>query len=859
MPLTALTICEHLLDGNSRVQTLQRGSNENPTEYCFGKDASGKSITLFRRSDDADRAVAKLYVYPGTTRLEALEQDSVWLTPNLDLPDASPATPLLASSVGRREVLQLRSNDTFVIERSKFTFEARAHVARVQVGSSPPPEISDVAGLGGTERAGLYGKDGHERNGGKIRQPGLLVETSMTENVGPDLIRRASIGRDQQTSTPRGSLGGQNERVLETPALTTRHKDPGQGTNESRRNSLRSKGFTVDGEHSLGFHGSENDGHADGQEVDIAAETSVPREGKSTGGVVSTARVLSAEDSRDRRGQVVAPSRGPYQEPETKRSHDADSKGPSGANVYSDAHDEAIFHKNDSQQTGAAPVRKGKTRRKVVDSQDSDAISKDRAPNPKTALQNKSPNAALILATKSVKENKSKSVQADADLCPIKSIDVHPTVDTRKSSKEGDNKPVGHELLEKDPRDAEDKSEAITITQSSVPPSAAEVVDDRSETTTKPLGKRKRSRANGRPSVAASPKKQRRSPSKEPGLSSLNIEPLSTADLSHSSASKGTQWTFTADSSNESLKTPRRTRTKPLTRIKPEKPSPPRSGPPRICFSNSAIAEQPKMTRFLKSQGVKIVDAVTATGCDLLCVGDGELKRTSKLTLSVALGKPIVTDNWVTDSQRAGRLLDVTTTTAAAATYLPQDPQRETAWGIDLAASISRGVSGIKVLRGYTVGLTPTLAKDLGPAAKELEHIISTAGADSVVPTTRLPPPPDPAEHPPHPPNKNNNNDNNTLILASEHDPDAAALANSGWTTLYTKDLISLSILRGRLETDTDEFRIRPASLPSSPPPLLSQGHPAAAVAGGATALGGGGGGNGNGGGRAVRRRTAAP
>lgn len=212
---------------------------------------------------------------------------------------------------------------------------------------------------------------------------------------------------------------------------------------------------------------------------------------------------------------------------------------------------------------------------------------------------------------------------------------------------------------------------------------------------------------------------------------------------------------------------------------------------PRIAFSNSKVPDQPKVMRFLRDQHAKKVEAVSPS-TDLVCVGDGELKRTSKLTLAVVLGKNIVTDRWAIESHSHGHLLD-------PSGYLPSDPESESKWRFGLAAAIERGKAGVKVFDGWTVYFTPTLLEDSKEAARELAQLAQTAGAKTVM--NRLPRE-SPAE----------SGSPSRLIIGAENDEAALALSELGWR-LYSKDIVSLSILRGCLNTDEDEFRIKTPSL----------------------------------------------
>jgi hypothetical protein len=238
--------------------------------------------------------------------------------------------------------------------------------------------------------------------------------------------------------------------------------------------------------------------------------------------------------------------------------------------------------------------------------------------------------------------------------------------------------------------------------------------------------------------------------------------------------------------------------------------------PPRIAFTSSTVPQQPKLLNGLLKLGAKMVDAVDATATDIVCVGAGELRRTSKLTLGVALGKPIVTDRWVEDSVRARRLL-------ALAPYVPRDAEREARWRFSLRDAIERGRQGVRAFAGWTVCLSPTLTQEAKDTAAELERMAKSAGAAAVVPQLPKEPPPPPSSSS----SSSSSSLRRTIIIGAERDPLAPAMAELGWR-MFSKDIVSLSILRGRIDvggdggdgigsagdkgSNADEFRIDPAS-----------------------------------------------
>lgn len=53
-----------------------------------------------------------------------------------------------------------------------------------------------------------------------------------------------------------------------------------------------------------------------------------------------------------------------------------------------------------------------------------------------------------------------------------------------------------------------------------------------------------------------------------------------------------------------------------------------------------------------------------------------------------------------------------------------------------------------------------------------------------------------------------------TIMIATSNDKDAGFLQRNGWT-VYTKDLITLSVLRGTLQIESEEFVIEGQTPPS--------------------------------------------
>ncbi|KAI9850512.1 MAG: hypothetical protein M1838_005576 [Thelocarpon superellum] len=255
------------------------------------------------------------------------------------------------------------------------------------------------------------------------------------------------------------------------------------------------------------------------------------------------------------------------------------------------------------------------------------------------------------------------------------------------------------------------------------------------------------------------------------------------------SSIKDTQWTFQAGSSVPSQSSTQTPRKGPLA-VSKDKRTSAQSPSLGVVFSNTAAPNQPKIKAFLKAQQIAVVHSVLSDEATMLCIGAGELRRTSKLTMSVALGKTIVTDEWLKDSAKAGSILDATP-------YLPRDPKQEEAWNFRLADAVERGRrgEGIRPLSNWAVVITPRLKADLGKSS-ELMDLVSFAGAASITHDV----PSDPPEEVPR-----------TLLLGSARDEgevDIVRALAAGWA-VYSTDIVSLSLLRGALQTGGTEFRIQ--------------------------------------------------
>ena len=207
----------------------------------------------------------------------------------------------------------------------------------------------------------------------------------------------------------------------------------------------------------------------------------------------------------------------------------------------------------------------------------------------------------------------------------------------------------------------------------------------------------------------------------------------------------------------------------------------------KILFASSTSVDSSKQfMRWLEKRGVKQV--FNMADCTALCVSrSSELKKTSKLILAVLHGKQIVTDDWVTQSISAGKLLDLED-------FKASDPRREAEWRINLDQAIERGRHMTpKPFDGWTIAFTSAAKKDAGTNGfNDLKEIALYAGAKSC--SCVLPKKP-PKQNP------------STLVIACQNDPASETL--QGTWRLFSREIIGLTILRGQLDIESDEFLVR--------------------------------------------------
>jgi hypothetical protein len=165
-----------------------------------------------------------------------------------------------------------------------------------------------------------------------------------------------------------------------------------------------------------------------------------------------------------------------------------------------------------------------------------------------------------------------------------------------------------------------------------------------------------------------------------------------------------------------------------------------------------------------------------------------------KLLLCVALGVPIVSDEWLLDSAKDGRFLDLEA-------FRPHFPAQERDWNFSFEDIWKKPKK--EVFQGYSIYFTPALRAVYKPFS-EVDELCKAAGARRAL--TKL-----------GKEIKDKDIADNTILLAlnGDDDEDAATILSNGYTC-YTRELLTLSILRGELNLESEEFKIKPAT--SNPP-----------------------------------------
>ena len=201
---------------------------------------------------------------------------------------------------------------------------------------------------------------------------------------------------------------------------------------------------------------------------------------------------------------------------------------------------------------------------------------------------------------------------------------------------------------------------------------------------------------------------------------------------------------------------------------------------PRVMFTGSTVLDNHLIRDFFAKQNGTVVKESTSTYFDVLVVGGGELKRTIKLLLAIALGKPVVTDSWLVHSQKTGRLLPTQG-------YQPK-AKLEVGLGVDLSNTADR----TKLFEGKIFVVTPALKNVYGAMYHEAQELAKTVGAKRMVSKAAR----DVKVGP------------DIIVMAKDkRDADYIALEEEG-IECFHKDLLTTSILKGTVDLGSEDVKI---------------------------------------------------
>ncbi|KAF2654609.1 hypothetical protein K491DRAFT_659771 [Lophiostoma macrostomum CBS 122681] len=205
---------------------------------------------------------------------------------------------------------------------------------------------------------------------------------------------------------------------------------------------------------------------------------------------------------------------------------------------------------------------------------------------------------------------------------------------------------------------------------------------------------------------------------------------------------------------------------------------------PVVAFSNSAMPEQAAIMKFFKNQGGTKVESIKEGECNILCVRDAPLRKSTKLLMALVLGIQIVTDKWLSDSAKQKGFL-------VQHKYMPSNPEQERDWKFSLERIWAQKQPDL--FKGFTIYFTPAL-KQHYDSFREIENLCKLAGARRTM-------------------SKLGREfmvaDEQTILLGlEEKDPDCKVLVEKGFKC-FSKDFLTMSIMRAQADIDSDEFRIK--------------------------------------------------
>ncbi|KAI7283395.1 hypothetical protein KC345_g2994 [Hortaea werneckii] len=206
--------------------------------------------------------------------------------------------------------------------------------------------------------------------------------------------------------------------------------------------------------------------------------------------------------------------------------------------------------------------------------------------------------------------------------------------------------------------------------------------------------------------------------------------------------------------------------------------------PPKVLFSHSDINKDKALVSWLKKQGALEIDEVPSKRANFICVvPSGHLATTAKVLRTLALGKLVVTDDWVTDSKEEGQLLE------------PDDYVHEA-----LQDTIKTERSTL--FKGCRLYFTKQLAASYGSGWQSIQTLCIEAGADAVE-------------------SGNAASGNSWAALgktlffgATLDDLDLKILSQEKGHVVYNRNMVTQSVMDGELKLENDDFIIKPSNNP---------------------------------------------
>lgn len=197
---------------------------------------------------------------------------------------------------------------------------------------------------------------------------------------------------------------------------------------------------------------------------------------------------------------------------------------------------------------------------------------------------------------------------------------------------------------------------------------------------------------------------------------------------------------------------------------------------PSILLSSDSPLRRPATAKFLDDKGASIIDDVKTRRAHFVCVLNGnKLTTTAKVLRSLALGKLVVTEDWITASKKAKVLLD------------PEDYVHK-----DLKPNIDKDRSTI--FKGTNLFFTKALAEAYGSGLKAIKDLAKDAGASHVEVGSSAA--------------FGTFKEGKLQVICfgqRDNDVDVGRLRHSHKVKVYHKNLLTQSILKGELDMDGEE------------------------------------------------------